>query len=164
MPTKDTQLQIRVSAAEKAAIRTAAERAGMDVSAWVLSRALPRRGKRFRELLQALVEDPTRRRFSLAALNDLLTSTPASAFPETVGEPPGAPWDEWTANYVAAMTETAAHRLKVTPPAWTATVVPLARPWFSSPFPGLRLHLLLASPPAFRRRNLFVDSTIGDRV
>jgi hypothetical protein len=43
-------------------------------------------------------------------------------------------------------------------------VKPLERPWFASSLKSLRLHLLTASPPPFRRRNLFVDSTIGDRV
>jgi hypothetical protein len=28
----------------------------------------------------------------------------------------------------------------------------------------LRAHLLRVSPTAFRRRNLFVDATVGDRV
>jgi hypothetical protein len=29
---------------------------------------------------------------------------------------------------------------------------------------GLRLHLLLSAPPAFRRRNIFLDASVGDRV
>lgn len=29
---------------------------------------------------------------------------------------------------------------------------------------SLRLHLLTRSPPPFRRRNLFVDSSIGQRA
>jgi hypothetical protein len=62
------------------------------------------------------------------------------------------------------MVETAAHRSGVTPPAWTLGVQPLGYPAFGSPLLGLRLHLLLAAPPAFKRRNLFVDSAVGDRV
>lgn len=165
MGSKDTQLQIRVSAAEKAAIRAAAQQAGLDVSAWVLSRVLPPAGRRFRELVEALAgEGPARRRFTLAALNDLLAGLLPAAFPEAVNELPAVRWDDWTANYVAAMVETAAHRYEVAPPSWTARIAPLEHPAFGSPLHGLRLHLLLASPPAFRRRNLFIDSTVGDRV
>jgi uncharacterized protein (DUF1778 family) len=164
MAAKETQLQIRVSAAEKNAIRSAAQRAGMEVSAWVLARVLPQPGRRFRDLIQELVQDSAQRRFILAALNDLLAGAPAAAFDEMVAELPAVRWDDWTANYVAAMVETAAHRNQLAPPAWTPTIAPLDRPVFSSPLPGLRLHLLLASPPAFKRRNLFVDSTVGDRV
>jgi uncharacterized protein (DUF1778 family) len=49
MAGKDSQLQIRVSAADKAAIRRAADRAGLDVSTWVLSQLLlaERRGEAF---------------------------------------------------------------------------------------------------------------------
>jgi uncharacterized protein (DUF1778 family) len=163
MTGKNSQLQIRVSAAEKAAIRRAADRAGLDVSTWVLSRLLPPARGQFRELTDALARDPSQRRFTLAAHNDLLTDTPAEAFREAVAEPPD-PLDPWAANYVAAMVETAAHRHQVPPPAWTLAVQPLSRPAFGSPLESLRLHLLLAAPPAFKRRNIFVDSSIGDRV
>jgi uncharacterized protein (DUF1778 family) len=164
MPAKDSQLQIRVSAAEKAAIRRAADRAGLDVSTWVLSRLLPPARGRFRELTDALAREPSQRRFTLAALNDLLTETPAEAFREAVAEPPTDRLDPWVANYVAAMVETAAHRHQVSAPDWTLGVQPLSRPAFGSPLESLRLHLLLAAPPAFKRRNIFVDSSIGDRV
>jgi uncharacterized protein (DUF1778 family) len=164
MTGKDSQLQIRVSTAEKAAIRRAADRAGLDVSTWVLHRLLPPARARFRELTDALAHEPARRRFTLAALNDLLTETPADAFRDAVAEPPTDRLDPWAANYVAAMVETAAHRHGIPPPEWTLAVQPLARPAFGSPLESLRLHLLLAAPPAFKRRNIFVDSSIGDRV
>jgi uncharacterized protein (DUF1778 family) len=164
MSGKDSQLQIRVSAAEKAAIRRAADRARLDVSSWVLSRLLPPARSRFRELTDELAREPSQRRFTLAALNDLLTEIPPDAFREAVAEPPTDRLDPWAANYVAAMVETAAHRHLVPPPDWTRAVQPLTRPAFGSPLESLRLHLLLAAPPAFKRRNIFVDSSIGDRV
>jgi hypothetical protein len=43
-------------------------------------------------------------------------------------------------------------------------VPPLDEPHFATPLRGLRLHLLRASPVAFKRRNIFVDSSVGDRV
>jgi len=50
------------------------------------------------------------------------------------------------------------------PPAWTEDVPPLDEPIFGSSLQSLRLHLLTNSPPAFSRRNIFIDSNIGDRV
>jgi uncharacterized protein (DUF1778 family) len=161
---KDTQLQIRVSTAEKAAIQRAAERAGMDVTGWALSRLLPSAQRRFRDLSDALAREPSRRRFTLAELNDFLTDLRPDAFLDAVAEPPAEGLDSYAANYVAAMVETAAHLCSVPPPAWTLAVRPLPRPVFGSPLLGLRLHLLLTAPPAFKRRNIFVDSGIGDRV
>jgi hypothetical protein len=40
----------------------------------------------------------------------------------------------------------------------------LPQPVFGSELKALRLHLLTNSPPAFRRRNIFIDATLGDRV
>jgi hypothetical protein len=77
---------------------------------------------------------------------------------------PAAPLEPYVANYVAAMVETAAHRAAVAAPVWTAEIAPLATPVFGSPLPALRMHLLVRAPPAFRRRNIFIDATIGDRV
>ena len=68
---KTTQLQIRVSPAEKAAILRAARRAGLDMSAYVLARVLPAPAKRFRELVEAC-RDPEGGRHALAELNSWL--------------------------------------------------------------------------------------------
>src|SRR5690606_4719958 len=137
---KDSQLQIRVSTAEKHAIRHAAERAGQDISTWVLGRLLPPARSRFQQLAKQLVTEPEQQRYTLAALNDLLTGLPAAACGEAVAEAPAAPLDTWAANYVAAMVETAAHRHEEPPPQWTRDVPPLDEPWFASPLAGLRLH------------------------
>jgi hypothetical protein len=73
--------------------------------------------------------------------------------------------DPYLANYVAAMVEQAIHRKGgVRPPRWTSTVPPLSQPVFAAPWMSLRAHLLLESPVPFRRRNIFIDSSIGDRV
>lgn len=161
---KNRQLQIRVTAAEKAAIQRAARRAGMDVSGWALRRLLPAARQRFRELTAVLVHEPARKRLALAELNDLLADLGSEALLDAVAEAPAEALDPYTANYVAAMVETAAHRSGVAPPVWTLDVQPLRTPAFGSPLLGLRLHLLLAAPPAFKRRNIFVDSAVGDRV
>ncbi len=67
-------------------------------------------------------------------------------------------------NYVAAMVELAAHQRGVAPPVWVRQVPPLEEPHFATSLPGLRLTLLRASPVPFKRRNIFIDSSLGDRV
>lgn len=164
MRGKSQQLQIRVAAAEKKAIQKAAAQAGMDMSGWVLSKLFPPGALRFQELVSALATDAASARLILGELNDFLKELTGPAFvAAVVGLPVNLP-DDYLANYVAAMVETAAYQKGVRPPEWTATVPPLSRPAFATELLSLRLHLLLASPPAFRRRNLFVDATIGDRV
>jgi hypothetical protein len=101
------------------------------------------------------------RAYILAEINDLLTHASGSQI-ECLGEPSIS--DPYLANYVAAMIEQAAHLKSVRPPQWTSGVAPLAQPAFITPLMVLRAHLLLESPVPFRRRNIFIDSTIGDRV
>jgi hypothetical protein len=67
-------------------------------------------------------------------------------------------------NYVAATVELAAHQRDVPPPSWVLDVEPLETPHFATPMAGLRLYLLRAAPVPFKRRNIFIDSSIGDRV
>ncbi len=99
--------------------------------------------------------------YILAEINDLLTSASGSQI-ECLSKPSIS--DPYLANYVAAMVEQAAHLKGTRPPLWTSQVVPLAQPVFATPWMALRAHLLLESPVPFRRRNIFIDSTIGDRV
>lgn len=164
MPGKDRQLQIRVTAAQKTAIQRAAARAGLDVSRWVLNRLLPPHRQRFGELTHALAEEAADRRYVLAELNDFITALGARELADATAEPPPPGLPPYWANYVAAMVETAANRQHVAPPAWTAAIAPLDEPMFGTPLASLRLHLLTASPPAFRRRRIFIDATVGNRV
>ncbi len=99
--------------------------------------------------------------FVLAELNDLLTAAAGEEF--HLLPAPGIP-DPYLANYVATMVELAAHRRGVHPPLWTSDIVPLRNPVFAVPWQSLRAHLLVNSPVPFRRRNIFIDSSIGDRV
>ena len=99
--------------------------------------------------------------YLLAELNDLLTAAPPEDIPVL---PPPAISEPYLANYVAAMVELAAHIKGVLPPVWTSGVEPLAKPVFAVPWQSLRAHLLLESPVPFRRRNIFINSSIGARV
>jgi hypothetical protein len=62
------------------------------------------------------------------------------------------------------MVEYAAARKELRPPDWTADVPPVAEPYFGTDLLTLRAHLLTRSPPPFRRRNIFIDASVGDRV
>ena len=161
--SKSDQLQIRVSAAEKAAIQRAARAAGLPMSEYVLKRLLPDFGVRFNALTDQLAcaRQPA---FALAALNDLLATCSAEELADTAGAPPSGALSPFHQNYVAAMVEMAAARLGVAPPAWAQQVRPLEQPWFGTDIESLRLYLLAHAPAPFRRRNIFIDSTLGNRV
>lgn len=161
--TKSAQLQIRVSPAEKAAIERAARRAGLDMSAYVLARALPVLGKRFAELTEACL-DCGGQRFALAELSSWLAQLSGPELREAVMSAPASGLTPYLENYIAAMVEYACARGGIAPPAWTRSIAPLAAPAFGSTLTSVRLHLLTHSPPPFRRRNIFIDSSVGARV
>ena len=117
----------------------------------------------FARLLEALRDDD-QPGFALAELNDLLSSLTAGELCSAVEHADLAGLTPYLRNYVAAMVELAAHQRAVPPPAWVHDVEPLRTPHFATPLTGLRLHLLRAAPVPFKRRNIFVDSSIGDRV
>ena len=164
MDVKSEYLQIRVSSEQKTALKRAARRAGLGMSAFVLARSLPRAQARFEKLIGSLETEPTKRAYALAELNDLLTELSPSEFGDAVANAPLSRLAPYSRNYVAAMIEQAAHQKGIEPPAWVAEVEPLEEPHFATPLEGLRLHLLSAAPVPFRRRNIFIDSSIGDRV
>ena len=160
--TKSGQLQIRVSPAQKAAIRRAARQAGLGMSAYVLARLLSAPARRFQGLTEACA-DSRDARFALAQLNSWLASLGAGELQEAVASPPPrlAPY---LANYVAAMVEVACANNGVAPPSWLRSTAPLAEPVFGSALMSLRLYLLTHSPAPFRRRNIFIDASVGSRV
>lgn len=160
---KTKQLQIRVSPSEKAAIRRAAKRSGMRMSDWVLSKVLSAGQEKFQQLVNELseAEKPS---YIIAELNEMLNALPREEFQRVVSEGPPARLTSYWENYVAAMVEHAAMRKNATVPVWIKKVQSLEEPIFGSSLDSLRLHLLTNSPPAFRGRNIFIDSSVGDRV
>jgi len=72
----------------------------------------------------------------------------------------------WTDNAVLnALIRQSLHDLRLTTNQTETGLLPVAGiPWFAVPFPSLRPYLLRVSPVAFKRRNIFIDSTVGDRV
>jgi uncharacterized protein (DUF1778 family) len=162
MGDRSHQLQIRVTQAQKEAIRAAAARAGVGMSEWVLARALPEPAVRLTALVRRADQEDAHGAW--AEIIDLLQTLRSVDFAAAVADfdPVGA--SPFTANYLAALVEETAARLGENPPAWTAKVAPLPRPWFGTELRRLREHLLLHAPVAFRRRNLFIDAQVGDRV
>lgn len=160
---RSEQLQIRVSPTEKAAIRRAAERAGMDMSAYVLGRALPTTATQLQACVEACA-GPAPPSFGLAELNTLLTSWTAAELRDAIAAPTATALNPFLSNYIAAMIEQACERHSVRVPGWVRGVEPLAEPAFGTTLNSLRLHLLTQSPAPFRRRNIFVDATLGSRV
>jgi uncharacterized protein (DUF1778 family) len=162
-PAKNEQLQIRVSSDQKRAIKRQAELAGMTMSEWVLSRALPSTRTVFQDVVADLAtsDEPS---FAFAELLDLLGPLSADEFELAVAEPPRVSLDPYWANYLAATVEQGASQKRVRVPAWTREIPPLEEPVFGSSLQSLRLHLLLNSPPAFVARNIFIDANLGDRV
>ena len=159
---RSTQLQIRVTPAEKAAIARAARRAGVGMSEYVLGRALPDQAVQWREWLRQLVRSDGAK-IALAGLSTWLAGLGAGELPGAIDSAPQGLSDFHT-NYVAAMAEHLCAARGVDAPAWTREVAPLARPVFASGLASLRLHLLTHSPAPFRRRNLFVDTAVGGQV
>lgn len=162
-PTKSEQLQIRVSRQEKALIKQSARRANLPMSDWVLNKLLPVRYQHFQSLVKKLRTDEGTS-YTLSSLNDLLTLLSSEELLSAISEKPIALPTQYLSNYLAAMIEYACHKNGIEPPEWIAEIEPLGKPVFASELKSLQLHLLIHSPPPFRRRNIFIDSSIGDRV
>lgn len=159
---KSDQLQIRVSREEKRAIARAAAQAGMDMSTYVLSRVISTPAANFQSLtLDIAGPEP---RYALAELNSSLSSFTSGQLRDAVSAPPSSKLTPYLANYVAAMVERACAQRAMAIPQWTHSVRPLTEPVFASALAGLRLYLLTHSPAPFRRRNIFIDSSVGERV
>lgn len=157
------QLQIRVSPAEKAAIQRAAKRAHMSMSEWMLSQVLPTHAQRFHELVIQLKRNKDKS-YVLAALHDLFQTATSKEFEQMVIEPPQVYLLPYWENYLAAMIEYTANQKNAEVPLWVHEVKPLDKPVFGTDLLSLRLYLLTHSPPPFRYRNIFIDSTVGQRV
>jgi hypothetical protein len=163
MSLKTAQLQIRVTPEQKRRLKKLARDASMDMSEWVLSRVLPDEADRFQELASRLnqAEDG---RYAFAEMADFLRPLKGGAFARAVAHAPTVSLDPDTANHLAGAIELAAGRRGQKPPDWLATIPSAGVPRFGSQLENVRLHLLTQSPVALRRRNLFMDASIDERV
>ena len=162
--SKSAQLQIRVSPEQKHRIKAKAEQAGEDVSQWVLRQLLPACADELQAMIDTLGRSPKLRSQVLAELHDYLVSFDSAQLGRAFNTLDLSELAPFESNYVAAMIETACENRNIAPPAWLSNTTPLSDPWFASNLKSLRLHLLTVSPPPFRRRNLYIDSTLGARI
>ncbi|MGI9141446.1 MAG: hypothetical protein ACR2GJ_10090 [Gemmatimonadaceae bacterium] len=163
MPIKSAQLQIRVTPEQKRTLKRLARESATEMSAWILDRVLPPEGVRFQELAAVLAESETKS-FALAELEDFLRALPGGAFVRATSEAPRARIDPATLNHLAGAIDRAAVKRGVAPPTWVGRVPAFTTPTFGSRLKSARLHLLTNSPVAMRRRNVFVDASIDERV
>ena len=163
MSAKTAQLQIRVTPEQKRRLKRLARDASMDMSEWVLSRVLPGEADRFQELAAPLSQ-AKEGRYAFAELADFLRPLEGVAFARAVAHAPTVSLDPNTANHLAGAIELAASRRGQKTPDWVATIPSAGVPRFGSQLESVRLHLLTQSPVALRRRNLFMDASIDERV
>lgn len=157
------QLQIRVSPTEKAAICAAAKHVNMSISEWILTQILPANLRRFQDLVMQLKQNANIS-YVFAELHDLFHASQPKEFERMVSQPMMVNLTPYLENYLAAMIEYAANQKGIPAPNWVNNIKPLDKPVFGSDLLNLRLYLLTHSPPPFRSRNIFIDSTIGKRV
>ncbi len=155
MNAKTSQLQIRVSPDQKAALKRLAADAGLSVSAYVLSVVLPPAQAEFHARVAAFAGTDDRRK-TLAELVRFLADLTPDEFPSSVGEPDFTGIPLLSQNLIAACVEQEAHRKQVGVPAWTRHVPPMERPYFEWDLRSLRPHLMRVAPAAFKRRSLYV--------
>lgn len=163
MVGKSEQLQIRVTAAEKARLRQLARRAGLDVSAYVLAQAMPPARERFQRTVTALRHESDQR-YALAELSEILVPLGAGELERTVDAADVSGLSEFAQNYLAATVEYLCVKRGAALPSWTRAIAPLPEPWFATVMRSLRVHLLRSSPVAFKRRNLFIDAGPDARI
>jgi hypothetical protein len=155
-----------VSRRQKETIAAAARRAGLSISAWVLCRLLPSTAEQLGSLVERLAEAQPgeERSFVFAEILDFLAGLSREELTRAIANPPATRLDPYWSNYLAATIEQAAAAKDVRVPDWVSAIPPLDVPAFGSTLGSLRLHLLVAAPPPFAARNLFVDTALGGRV
>lgn len=158
---KNNFIQIRVSDREKKAILKSAKLSGFDISGFILSKCLSPIEKEFLEITQKL-HNVKKASFILAELHDFLQRLNSSSLKEAVKTSPDS--EGYYRHYVAAMVETACDQKNILPPQWVSESKGLETPVFGTDLNSLRFYLLTHSPIPFRKRNIFIDSTLGSRV
>lgn len=161
--SKQFQLQIRVSFAQKRAIASTAKKAKMGMSKRGVDQIFSSSREKFQALLKVLGTNP-QKSYPLSEFHDLLQSVTTKEFEYMVVEPARVHLEPYWENYVAAMIEHSAAQRGVSAPFWVAKIKLLDDPVFGSDLKNLRLYLLTHSPVSFRRRNIFIDATVGKKV
>ena len=155
MSAKTGQLQIRVTPAQKAALKRLAASAGLSVSAFVLDRAIPRGHEAVDRHIRAIGGGKK----IYNALSDLelyLRQLEDEEFVESVAGIDTSRLTPLQANCAAAAVEHDAWRRGRTPPEWVSHVQPLPAPHFGWGLRSLRPHLMRVTGATFKRRNVYI--------
>lgn len=159
---KTSQLQIRISDTQKKAIQHSAFLEKMEVSTWVLAKLFKNSQLLFLDKIELLLKEPQKRKYALADLGDFLRNLTSEELESILQTNWSADLDPILSNYVAAMLELCAHKHHI--PAGLSHIEPLEIPYFGTELKSLRLYLLQVSPPPFRARNIFIDTTLEGRI
>ena len=162
MSPRTSQLQIRVSPAEKTALKHLASLSGQTVSAYVLAQALPAATDSLSAALKDLRAGPPELAPDVAALRRSLSTLSPLEFGERLQSVSLADLPHLAQNRVAALVEEVAQHLGVDPPSWVSAIPPLDHPFFRWPLLSLRPYQLRATPVSLKRRNVFDPSTVGE--
>jgi hypothetical protein len=154
MTGRTSQLQIRVSPEQKAALKRLAAAAGQNVSQYVLARALPRSGDELSGALDELRREGDSRSALETAVR-VLSGLGRTDLEMALGSWSAEGMPPLTQNRVAALVEDVTAARGIDPPLWAAAVPPLPRPHFRWTLDSLRPHQLRATRVAWKRRNLF---------
>jgi hypothetical protein len=155
MSGKTSQLQIRVTPGEKGSLKRLAAAAEMSVSRYVLSRLLPSTTLELGQRVKALGSSAQRHRAHSDMVKFVRGLTPIE-LSEAVADVELGDLSPVLRNHVAAVVEQEAWLKRVQTPEWVAGVAPLDRAHFAWELRSLRPHLMRVTPPAFKRRNVFV--------
>lgn len=159
---KDTHIQIRLSSTQKKVVEKNAKTQGLSISQYLLN--LIEKDSSFDKKLTIIINEILKNgldpyllsEFSILVLdlsnNDLL---------KLVEKPFSSNCNGLSLNYLLATLETELKRRNLELPEWFGNIKSLKEPWFGTNLKSLRGFLLLNSPLAFRRRNIFIDSLIG---
>ncbi len=160
---KSEHLQIRITAEAKKKLFQLAKVNNMTLSEWILSKLSIENSP---YTIQSIYEELSKKHnqaFAYVQLHDLLMKVSPQLWDDFVSIRPHNLECE-TMAYTASMIERAAQMRGLTQPPWIREVETCSPPYFATNLQTLRLYLLINSPVAFRKRNIFIDSSTGDRV
>ena len=160
---KTLQLQIRVSPEEKLLIVQSAKREGLDVSSWVLKRSLNSFQDKFKSLVGKLSQSANHK-YEFSELNEFISNLASEQSELAFSEKPKVHLSSYEWNYIAAMIEYSAYMKVFRLPDWINEIEVLEDAVFETNLESLKLYLLTQSPIPFRRRNIFIDTSIGGQV
>lgn len=155
-------IQIRISKDEKKRFAKLAKLQGQSLSEWIISKLSSDSSSIEIKKIYAKLRKAEDSSYILALLNDYLMNMPELLWNDALKDSPEN-IDIENLCYIASMIERATEIRGLELPQWVKDIGPLSKPYFGSKLKNLRMYLLINSPIAFRKRNIFIDASVGDR-